>query len=316
MFSKIIIFFSVLAGVLMLISCEKDLPTLLEFPSYAFTSNDAGGGKWKPILIGSGTAIALDTPQPVSSMAYRAELTEVKAAMRQMTSEQKKAVAYWTSNPVVRWNEVALELIARYNLIPGYNEDGTYSQPDPANPAGPPAFPFAHPPYASRALAYLSVAQFDGLIAAWQHKYTYNRAAPYIQDATISYAYEKSGIPSYPSHEAVVASVSREILSVMFPLEKEYLRQLEAEHLQSLILSGGNVASDVQAGVSIGKKIATLALARAATDGMKNAQTSKVVSDSIKAVAFARFGWQWENQEIPARPVGLLGNWLRGRRAP
>jgi hypothetical protein len=294
-----------IAVVLLSTSCEKELPTLLEFPSYAYTGNDEGGGAWRPILLPSGSSIALEAPQNSNSAAYQAELADVKAAMSRMTGEQKKAVAYWTQNPVIRWNEVALELIAKYNLIPGYNEDGTYTLPNPANPAGPPAFPFAHPPYACRALAYLSVAQFDGLIAAWHHKYAYKRAAPYQQDAGITYAYEKSNIPSYPSHEAVVATVSREVLSVMFPLEKEYLQRLEAEHLQSLVLSGGNVASDVQAGVKIGKEISAIVLARAATDGMKNAQAPKAVSDSVKAAAFARFGWQWDNLELPVRPVGL-----------
>ena len=44
---------------------------------------------------------------------------------------------------------------------------------------------------------------------------------------------------------------------------------------------------------------------RASNDRMKKAQTPKAVSDSIKAAAFARFGWQWDNLEIPTRPVGL-----------
>ena len=38
---------------------------------------------------------------------------------------------------------------------------------------------------------------------------------------------------------------------------------------------------------------------------MKNAQAPKAVSDSIKAAAFERFGWQWDNLEVPVRPVGL-----------
>jgi hypothetical protein len=38
---------------------------------------------------------------------------------------------------------------------------------------------------------------------------------------------------------------------------------------------------------------------------MSKAQCPKPVSDSIKASAFARFGWQWDNLEIPTRPVGL-----------
>lgn len=290
---------------LLFVACEKELPTFLEYQSYAFSQTDEAGGTWKPILISSGADITLVAPKSTSSPQYQAELADMKAGMGRITSEQRQAVSYWTSNPVTRWNEIALELIAKYNLIPGYNEDGTYTLPNPASPEGPPAFPFAHPPYASRALAYLSVAQFDGLVSAWHHKYAYKRPAPYNQDTSIDYAYEPNTIPSYPSDGAVVASVSREILSAMFPLEKAYLEQREAEHLQSLVLSGGNVASDVEAGVLLGKKISSLALARAATDGMKNAQAPKAVSDSLKAAAFARFGWQWDNLKVPTRPVGL-----------
>jgi hypothetical protein len=55
----------------------------------------------------------------------------------------------------------------------------------------------------------------------------------------------------------------------------------------------------------IGTEVAKKALARASTDGMRTAQTSKPVSDSIKNAAFQRFGWKWENQETPQRPVGL-----------
>jgi hypothetical protein len=91
----------------------------------------------------------------------------------------------------------------------------------------------------------------------------------------------------------------------MFPLEKEYLNEKADEHMESLIWAGVNVNSDVVAGEFIGEEVAKIALARAANDGMKKAQTPKAVSDSIKAAAFARFGWQWDNLEIPVRPVGL-----------
>jgi hypothetical protein len=91
----------------------------------------------------------------------------------------------------------------------------------------------------------------------------------------------------------------------MFPLEAEYLAAKADEHLQSLIWSGTNVESDVAAGEFIGVEVAKVAKARAANDGMKNAQTPKPKSDSIKAAAFARFGWQWDNIEVPPRPVGL-----------
>ena len=39
---------------------------------------------------------------------------------------------------------------------------------------------------------------------------------------------------------------------------------------------------------------------------MKNAQTTRAKSDSIKNAAKARFGWVWENQETPQRMIGLV----------
>jgi hypothetical protein len=266
---------------------------------------DEDGGTWTPVLLTAGSDIAIAAPEPITSPAYQAELALIKSEMQDISNDEQEAIQYWSNNSAVRWNEIALELIAKYNLIPGPNEDDTYTLPNPANPDGPPPFPFAHPPYASRVLAYLSVAQFDGLIAAWHYKYEYNRPAPYQHDGSISYAYSDNTIPSFPSEDAVIATVSKTILSAMFPLEKNYLAELEAEHLQTLRLTGGNVDSDIAAGKIIGTEISGLALSRASTDGMSKAQTNKAVSDSIKAAAFARFGWQWENQELPKRGVGL-----------
>ncbi len=294
-----------LLAVTSLMACKKDLPTYLAYESYDFASTDEDGGTWSPILMNAGDDVSISAPAATSSATYLAEIEDVKKRQSEMTAEQHEQVNYWTNNSVNRWNEIALELIAKYNLIPGPNEDDSYSLPNPTNPDGPPGFPFAHPPYAVRALAYLSVAQFDGLIAAWHYKYTYNRLAPYMIDQGVESAYPKNDIPSYPSDGAVVASASRAILSIMFPLEVDYLAEVENEHLTCLILSGGNVQSDIDAGKVIGEQVAALALARAATDGMKNAQTNKAVSDSIKAAAFERFGWQWENLELPVRPVGL-----------
>ncbi|WP_339651197.1 vanadium-dependent haloperoxidase [uncultured Maribacter sp.] len=297
--------FIIICGMVAFVSCEKDLPTYLEYKDYSYSSTDENGGTWNPILIDEGAEINIGAPEDISSDTYKAEISALKVSMNDINTSQKKALAYWGNNAIVRWNEIALELIAKYNLIPGPNDDGTYTLPNPSNPNGPPGFPFAHPPYASRALAYLSVAQFDGLISAWHHKYLYNRPAPYHQDNSINFAYEPNDIPSYPSDGAVLARVSKKVLLAMFPLESEYLQKMEDEHLQSLLLSGGNVSSDIASGTKIGDEISAIALTRAANDGMKNAQTPKAVSDSIKAAAFERFGWQWDNLELPIRPVGL-----------
>lgn len=289
----------------LLVACEEDLPTQADFTSYPFSALDEDGGNWSTILLTSSDQIVINAPEDEASAAYQSELAALKDVVENLSSSQKKAVAYWTNNPAIRWNEIALELVAKYNLIPGPNEDGSYTLPDPKNPAGPSPFPFAHPPYAVRAFSYLSVAQFDGLISAWHYKYLYNRQSPYQVDTSIPTAYAENNLPSYPSDGAVIAVVSRDILSAMFPLEKEYLQAKAEEHLASLQWAGVNVASDIAAGELIGEEVAKVTLARATTDGMSKAQCPKPVSDSIKAAAYARYGWQWENLEVPARPVGL-----------
>jgi hypothetical protein len=154
-------------------------------------------------------------------------------------------------------------------------------------------------------LAYLTVAQFDGLISAWHYKYQFNRLAPYQNDNSIESAYAETMLPSYPSEGAVIAVASRNILSAMFPLEKKYLEERATEHLASLKWSGSNVSSDIVAGEFIGAEVVKVALSRASTDGMSKAQCPKPVSDSIANAAFERFGWSWKNLEIPPRPVGL-----------
>jgi len=303
---KYIISFVLLVSIIaMTISCENELLTRANFSSYEFTSLDENAGIWKPVLLSSPSQIVIAAPADVSSNEYKAELAAVKSAATNLTGAQMDAVEYWTNNPIIRWNEIALELAAKYNLIPGPNADGTYTMPNAANPAGPPPFPFAHPPYTSRMLAYLSVAQLDGLISAWYYKYEFNRPALHITDASISTAYTNNTLPSYPSDGAVIAVVSRDILTAMFPLEAAYLAVKAEEHLNSLTWSGSNVASDVEAGKYIGTEVKKIALARAAGDGMSKAQTTQAKSDSIKASAYARFGWQWDNQELPVRKIGL-----------
>ena len=286
-------------------ACKKDLSTHLNYESYNYSGIDENGGDWQPILIAESGDISIAEPSDVASDVYQAELSEIKRKMSDLTEDEQEQIEYWTNNSVNRWNEIALELIAKYNLIPGPNADGTYTLPNPNNPNGPPGFPFAHPPYASRVLAYLSVAQFDGLISAWHHKFTFNRPAPYQLDGSITYAYAPNTIPSYPSEDAVIATVSKEILIAMFPLEVDYITRLANEHQASMLLTGGYVQSDLDAGNKIGNEISAVAIARSKMDGMKNAQAPKAVSDSIKLAAFERFGWQWNNLEVPVRPVGL-----------
>lgn len=296
----------ILVFILSAVSCQKDLERYATFASYDYASLDDKGGTWKPVLLSGPDQIAIAAPAALHSDEYKAEIEEVRLLTASLDSRQNDIVQYWTNNPTLRWNEIALELAAKYNLIPPPNPDGTYTLPSAANPNGPPKFPFSHPPYTSRMLAHLSVGQLDGMITAWHYKHLYNRKAPYHTDSAVKSAYPVNDLPSYPSDGAVIAVVSRDILSAMFPLEKDYLKLKAEEHLASLLWAGQHVRSDVEAGAYIGSEVAKVVMQRASQDGMGQAQTPKPVSDSIKQAAFERFGWKWDNMESPVRPVGLV----------
>ncbi|MDQ3017484.1 MAG: phosphatase PAP2 family protein [Bacteroidota bacterium] len=285
--------------------CDEDLPTFLAFDPYEYASLDEDGGTWNPNVLSSPDQIGLPAPSATSSPEYLAEIVSLKAASAQLSGDQQAAVDYWNGDGLVRWNEIARELAAKYNLAPAPDSAGSYPAPNSADPGKYPLFPFAHPPYASRAFAYWGAAQYDGLIAAWHHKYAFNRPAPFVTDPSVVTHLPKNALPSYPADGAVIAAISKDLLTVLFPLEKDYLTVKATEHQNSLVWAGLNVQSDITAGDSLGRAVGKVFRMRAANDGMKNAQTPRPRSDSIRDAAQARWGWHWENLETPPRPVGI-----------
>src|SRR5688500_18162378 len=295
----------VIASAILITSCDEELATYLAFDPYEYSSLDENGGTWNPNLLSSPDQVGIPAPQPVTSASYVSELAALKNASANLTGEQQAAVDYWNGDGLIRWNEIARDLAAKYNLAPAPDSAGNYPAPNSADPGTYPLFPFAHPPYASRAFAYWSAAQYDALISTWHHKYTHNRPAPFVTDPSVVTHLPQNELPSYPSDGAVIAAVSKDILTALFPLEKDFLAAKATEHQNSLMWAGLNVQSDITAGDSLGRAVGKIFRMRAANDGMKNAQTPRVRSDSIRDAAEARWGWHWINLETPPRPVGI-----------
>ncbi|GAB3332021.1 hypothetical protein GCM10027299_38180 [Larkinella ripae] len=273
--------------------------------SYAPVSTDEKAGTWKTYLLTSANDVAVAEPKAVSSPEYIAELASLKQKSAGLTKEQREAVEYWGSGAVYRWNEIARELSARYNIPPAYNKDGKYPVPDAANPLADPKFPFANPPYVSRALAYLSVAQYDALVTAWNYKYKYKRAAPSKTDATIATALPVSDIPTYPSEDAVVAAASVTILKAMFPGEVPFLEAKLKQHRESRQWAGMNVESELVAGVELGNAVAAKVMSRARTDGMAAANNQALTAGMIEKAKARGLREAWISQETPLRPPML-----------
>lgn len=302
---NIFLFITALISLPFLQGCDEDLITYLPFDPYEYSSLDEDGGTWNPNLLSSPFQIGIPSPEDISSPAYQAELAALKAASAQVTGDQQKTIDFWGGDGLIRWNEIARELASKYNLAPAPDSAGNYPAPNPADPGTYPLFPFAHPPYASRAFAYLAAAQYDAMISTWHHKFSYNRPSPYVTDPTIITHLPENNLPSYPAEGAVIAAISKDILTAMFPLEKDFLAAKALEHQNSLVWAGLHVQSDITAGDSLGRAVGKVFRMRAANDGMKNAQTPRTRSDSIRDAAQARWGWHWVNLETPPRPVGV-----------
>ena len=295
------------------VSCDKSI-TEPQRVAYTPASVDDKAGTWKTYILTAPTDVTLAAPTAVTSAEYQAELTDLKSKSASLTQEQQEAVVYWGTGAVYRWNEIARELAARYNVPPASNADGKYPVPDAANPLADPRFPFANPPYTARALAYLSVAQYDALVAAWSYKYKFKRLAPSKVDASVRVALPASSLPAYPSEDAVVAAASYTVLKAMFPGEVPFLDAKLAEHKNSRLWAGANVASDLTAGSDLGSQVAAKVMARSKTDGMSAANNQTLTAGFIADAKSRGLTEAWVSQETPARPpmlpnYGAVSTW-------
>lgn len=329
------------------ISCDKEVDGMEELPTLRPASTDPDAGGWQMILLTSPSQITLPAPAATNSAPYQAELAAVKDAQSKLTDAQRAIIQYWSAGGTLRWNQILRGLVARYNLPPSPNADGTYPTPDVENPFGNPEFPFANPPYSARAYSYVSVAQYDALKAAWFYKFSFNRPAPYTVDNGVKALVPTSDLPAYPSEDAVLSGVTAEMLKVLFPAAVEEITLLAADQRNAAIWSGKASYSDVSAGLALGKAVATVFTAnstgvftipgsagastttltlnlatrgRFRTDGMGTTIGTpalwKELQDSVGFGDFYKTNQQpWVSLEIPARPpmlpnFGKVAAWL------
>jgi len=288
-----------------LVGCNKSIPQLEDLPPSSPASGDANAGNWRMIVLTGPSQFVVPPPTGVTAGAYQAELASIKAAQASLTDAQRESIDYWSAGGVLRWNQVLRELVARYNLPPAPRDNGTYVFPDVNNPFADPAFPFANPPYAARAYSYVTVAQFEALKVAWSYKYQYNRPSPSKVDGGIQALMPTSDLPAYPSEDAVLSGVSTEILRLLFPAAVEEITRKAGQQREAALLSGRAAASDIAAGLTLGRAVAAVFVARAGTDGMGAAVGNPTQWQALANAASARGETPWISQEQPPRPPML-----------
>jgi len=303
-----------LAGALVLLTafaCNKGVSDrTADAPALNPTNQDLNAGAWKTVLLSRPDTFAVAAPAALTSPGYLAELIEIKGYQAKLTDKDKEKIKYWSAGGVLRWNEIMRELTAKYNLPPYQNPDGTYPIPNAANPFNYPLFPFANPPYASRAYAYISAAQYDALVACWYYKKLYNRSAPYIVDSTIKAGVPRTTLPSYPSEAAVLAGVTAEMMKLLFPGEIAAIQNKLTEAEVSAIQSGAATRSDIVAGEALGRQIALFFTARARGDNAGKAVGTPADWAGLVTKTEATGETPWFSLETPKRPpmLPLFGN--------
>lgn len=305
-------------------SCNKDIENLEHLTplqpvasdedaeTWASVNNDATDVTLAKIVTAAETAPKIFDPladkaavQNVGSVTYLAELQAIKDAQKNLTSEQKKIIEYWSAGGVLRWNQILRGLVARYNIPPAPKADGSYPVPDAENPFGDPNFPFANPPYASRSYSYVSVAQYEALKATWHYMYVYQRPSPFVTDSGIKSLMPETGLPSYPSHDAVLSGVTAEVLKLLFPAALEEITLRAADQRNAALWSGRATSSDIAKGLALGKSVATLVTNRARNDRMGTAIGTKPQWQALADTAVKHGETPWISLETPKRPPML-----------
>lgn len=310
------IFFTPLLGVAFLLSgCTKSIPSSELLPALTPASTDADAGTWKMIVLSGPTQIAVAAPAAATDPTYQAELTSILNEQANLNDSERRLILYWSASGVLRWNEILRDLVAANDLPPEPNANGTYPAPDPNNPFSMPTYPFSNPPYAARALSYVAVADYEALKVAWYYKFLYNRAQPYQNNSKVKLLMPATGLPSYPSEDAVEAGVNSTLLAKLFPTGIDLITNNVNQQQQAVLLSGKASSSDWTAGFTLGQAVANILLARASNDGMKNAAGNAAEWAQLAANATAQGQIPWISQEIPPRPpmlplFGKVQTWM------
>jgi len=287
-------------------ACDKKVSNrTADLPALQPANQDLNAGSWKLVLLSRPDSFAVATPVATTSPLYVADLNEIKGYQAHLSGDMQTQIKYWSAGGVLRWNETLRELMAKYNLAPYQNPDGTYPAPNSANPFAYPLFPFSNPPYAARAYAYVSAAQYDALVACWFYKNQFKRPAPYTVDPTINALGGKSTLPSYPSEGAVLAGVTAEMMKLLFPDEIANIQQKLQDQELALIASGAATRSDVTAGETLGRQIAEVFIARGRTDNAGKAIGTSTDWNNFVTVTQAKGQTPWFSLEAPARPPQL-----------
>jgi len=171
---------------------------------------EPNGRNWKTWVLYTGSQLRLPPPPDLAATAQ--ELAALKDMQAGLDDNQRSKIAYWDqASPSYHWVQWLEQTILAQNV---------------------------NTPNATRQMASLNVAIYDGMVAAWDSKYAYKRRLPSQVDASFRPLLPNSGEPSYPNEFAVAAGAAAAILSYFYPAQASALQTMAQEAGQARLNAG------------------------------------------------------------------------------
>jgi membrane-associated phospholipid phosphatase len=128
-----------------------------------------------------------------------------------------------------------------------------------------------NPPKAARIYALTAVGAYDGFAACWDAKYAYWGIRPEQYDTTFKpVLFQSPPFPGYPSGHAMMGAVFAKLYSAFFPADAAYFEQKAKDGAESRFQGGIHFRSDNDAGLELGRNVASAILKKARSDGFRN----------------------------------------------
>ena len=112
-------------------------------------------------------------------------------------------------------------------------------------------------------MALMNMVSYDAIVASHEAKYHYWLLRPSQADAGIVLPIGLPNFPSYPSNHAAISAAMARVLADRFPSESRRLDDLAEQAALSRVYGGIHYRFDGEAGLSLGRTVATWALSHA-----------------------------------------------------
>lgn len=184
------------------------------------------------------TSIA-DVTTTASARDVQAEVAALKTITAKRTADDIARFHWWsTGGPTYRWNEIILEEMQEAFIVL---------------------------PMAARHLALFHAALDDAISAALKTPAKDDTKGERGVDAALD-AGSRSMSPG-PSRHAAASAAAADVLAYLFPARAAHIAAMAEEAIQVRLRAGAELPHENETGLSIGRKVAALAIARGKADG-------------------------------------------------